>query len=245
MALASFVTLDLLRRLHEGVVMSIRSKTANVAKHKLLGAAMLLATGVPVPPDHRDIDKIGNHLDVWLRHQLVDKDRKLLRRKVSYAREVSRAALRADCCRITSWGGVERYIFAFDELASSGSQDNRSMTKTAPPYVPYTTPYATGVLPPYTGLLELKEELNRVRDEAGSAAARHEREKQRAQNAKRRWEETCIKQAVAAAKIERLRATTSEVQTKLIQTERLMAQERQAAATQLMRLGSQAARASN
>ena len=70
--LASFVTLLILRRVHERVVAVRTQGTCEFTKHVMLGACVLHACGVKLPPDRRDVDKIGNHLDIWFKRRYVD-----------------------------------------------------------------------------------------------------------------------------------------------------------------------------
>lgn len=49
--LAPFVTLELLRRVHERVVHLKHSHVTMVSKHKLLARAILCLTGMAIPPD--------------------------------------------------------------------------------------------------------------------------------------------------------------------------------------------------
>lgn len=48
--LAAFITLELLRRVHERVVDLKKTGRTSSSKHKLLGRAVLRLTGLPVPP---------------------------------------------------------------------------------------------------------------------------------------------------------------------------------------------------
>ena len=46
-------------------VVAVRMQgTCEFSKHVMLGACVFHACGVKLPPDRRDVDKIGNHLDV-------------------------------------------------------------------------------------------------------------------------------------------------------------------------------------
>lgn len=269
--LAPFITLQLLHRLHELIVQLLNSGRCKLAKHKLLGAAVLRATGTPVPPDVRDVDKIGNHLDIWLKRRYVDEDKKLQRRTCA-VREEARAKLRLECCIVTNWGGVQRHCF--EPTASLAS-------RTAAPHVPYTCSMA----PPQLTLLDLAEQVNRAREEAATHASSFEREKERSLTAKRKLADTMVKVArvrkrAAVARREKVelatqtqevmqekervqaerdrtekelqnekaRAAAAEAERLRIERsvavlERSVAKERQVGAATLMRLGGQAARA--
>lgn len=179
--LAPFITLELLRRVHERVVSLKQSGCTSSTKHKCLARAVLRITGVPVPPDDRDVDKIGNHLDIWLTRRYIQVDKKIVKNtRDAEVRASRRASLQLQCCVVTAWGGVAEYIHtAFDEPTPL-AQPNRSKA----PYVPYTS----NCLPQDVSMLELKCELNSARSDAQSATAELDRERQRCSVAKRRFE---------------------------------------------------------
>lgn len=104
--LAPYFTLELLRRVHERVVALKQAGQTTAAKHLLLGRAILSLIGMPIPPDDRDVDKIGNHLDVWLKRRYIDVDKLVKNVKNIDVKKEKRLALQAQCCTITSWGGV-------------------------------------------------------------------------------------------------------------------------------------------
>lgn len=58
-------TLELLHRIHETVVHSIKCGECTLSKYIVLGGTVRLAKGRRIPPDIRDQDKIGNDLDFW------------------------------------------------------------------------------------------------------------------------------------------------------------------------------------
>lgn len=178
--LAPYITLELLWRVHSRVVILKSSGVLNSAKHKLFARAVLSLTGVPTPPDERDVDKIGNHLDIWLQRRYLEVDRRCKRniRNIA-AREEQRAALRLQCCEVTGWGGVQAYYFMPD------AEGDRVRTCVRAPYVPYRRQ----LTPAAMTLMELKAEVNQARSDIKSTTADLEREKERASTAKRRREE--------------------------------------------------------
>ena len=54
--LAPFLTLQILRRVHERVMAVRMQGTCEFSKHVMLGACVLHACGMKLPPDRRDID---------------------------------------------------------------------------------------------------------------------------------------------------------------------------------------------
>lgn len=153
--LAPFLTLEILRRVHERIVHLKKTGCTCATKHKLIGRAILLLTGMPVPPDERDVDKIGNHLDIWLTRRYIKVNKKLCQNvRNGEARDARKALLQAQCFVINGWGGVSDYTpTASDAFASSVQRIGRA------PHVPFTQT----TLPPNVSLLELKDELNEAR----------------------------------------------------------------------------------
>lgn len=177
--LAPFVTLELLRRVHEQVVHLKRSGRTSSTKHKLLARAILRLTGVAVPPDDRDVDKIGNHLDIWLSRRYIQADKKICKNiKDANSRANKRAALMLQCLRINKRGGVVEHIPSVSDGSSSSSLPQRA------PHVPYTQT----CLPAEASVLKLKDELNQARENAKSVEADLNRERERCKNVKRRFE---------------------------------------------------------
>ena len=74
---ASFVTLQILRRVLEGVVAVRTQGRYEFTKHVMHGTCVLHTCGVKLLPDRWDVDKIGNHQDIWFKRRYVDVDKKL------------------------------------------------------------------------------------------------------------------------------------------------------------------------
>lgn len=177
--LAPYMTLELLRRVHERIVHLKTSGRSRAAKHKLLAQASLRLMGMPIPPDGRDVDKIGNHLDLWLSRRYIQVERKITNNvKDVTSRTNRKEALKLECCIINGWGGVAEYT------PSVADAEHSEQPKARAPYVPYTRSHAPS---DYT-LLDLKEELNQARSCVKSAVTDVDREKERCAHAKRRFQ---------------------------------------------------------
>lgn len=134
--LAPFMTLEVLRRVHERVVLLKNSGACRIAKHKALARAMCGMTGVREPPDERDTDQIGNHIDIWFRRKYIDVERKLhcnTRNKENLEKKC--VELRAQCCIVSAMGRIQEFHGPFD--AESPTAPLAARTRPAP-YVPYT-----------------------------------------------------------------------------------------------------------
>ncbi|KAL3929462.1 MAG: hypothetical protein SGPRY_001954, partial [Prymnesium sp.] len=92
---SQFFTLQLLHRVYDEIAVQLRrSGVCKLAKHKVLAASVIQMTGVAIPQDVRDIDKIENRLDIWLRKVYVDDDGRLVcQMKAGIARERAREEL--------------------------------------------------------------------------------------------------------------------------------------------------------
>lgn len=204
--LAPYFTLELLRRVHERVVALKQAGQTTAAKHLLLGRAILSLIGMPIPPDDRDVDKIGNHLDVWLKRRYIDVDKKLVKNvKNIDVKKEKRLALQAQCCTITSWGGVaECSSMPMSDITLQRSNDGNKAANARMPYVPYTkTSVAMEV-----SALELKSEVNRARDMAQRVQlpSCSVRQRDRSEAAKRRCESIAA-EATAAKRLVSLTKT--------------------------------------
>lgn len=255
--LAPFVTLEVLRRVHERVVELKKSGMTNATKHKSLARAVLRLIGMRIPPDDRDVDKIGNHLDVWLSRRYIQVDKKICKNTRNPAtRAEKKAALMTQCCIINGWGGVSEHIpLPASDVASPPMQQTVPPRASRAPHVPFTQSY---YLPPNMSVHELREELNQARSDARSASADLHREKERCNNAKRRYE-VAITESDAALKlvelanIEKMQASkeaekkvkllTSQMRTENARQQRESAQALKVAEAKVLRLGSQVAAA--
>lgn len=77
----------------------------------MLARAVLRLTGVHVPPDERDVDKIGNNLELWVRRHYVEEVRKLTNRilRDAAARKQQKDEVGLRCCAVTGWGEVREH----------------------------------------------------------------------------------------------------------------------------------------
>lgn len=228
--LASFVTLELLRRVHERVVDLKKSNRTHGTKHKLLARAVHRLTGLPIPPDDRDVDKIGNHLDIWLTRRYIQVDKKLKNVRDVQQRALQRASLQKQCCVINGWGGVSEYLPDSHETSMASSESQR----TRAPYVAYTR----SCLPPEVSLLELKGDLNAARDDAKATAAELERERLRCSSMKRRLESAQADGVAAMRLVELANQEKEEVNKKV----RCLNQQMKSESTRLQRESAHALR---
>lgn len=178
--IAPYLTVELLRRVHERVVHLINDGRCNMSKHKSLAVSICRLTGVRIPPDERDVEKVGNHVDIWLRRNYIDAERKLfrnLRNKENLERK--RMELRLSCCCINAMGRLEHFHGPFDDPKLQSDISRRP-----PPYVPYTS----SSLPAPMSMIELKQAASDCRREAISALALSGRERQRFEHERLRAE---------------------------------------------------------
>lgn len=181
--LAPYITLEVLFRVHERVVALKRSGTATGTKHKLLARAVLSLSGIPIPPDDRDVDKIGNYLDVWLTRRYIQVEKRIHKNfKGVETLAQMKAALKVKCCVVNSRGAVVEYIPPSPDVGAPPMPSVQPRGKS--PHVAYTQSY----LPPDVSSHELKEQLNQAQNIARSAEADLDRERERCTNAKRRLE---------------------------------------------------------
>lgn len=203
--LAPFLTLEVLLRVHERIVELINKQIGRLTKHKALARAVCVLTGVPVPPDDRDVEKVGNHVDIWLKRNYIDVERKLLRNirnKENLDRQ--RAELRQRCCVVSAMGRLVEFYGPFDEVEGCSTHAAR---KRDPIYVPYTH----SLLPPAMSMLELKEAASNAQRQVASAEADCKRERQRHDCQRLRAEavkSSCKRARVQAASARKAARTT-------------------------------------
>ncbi|KAL3924243.1 MAG: hypothetical protein SGPRY_003977 [Prymnesium sp.] len=176
-ALAPFLKLELISRVHEHVVHLIKTGACSRSKHRGLVHTLCGLTGVAVPPDERDVEKIGNHADLWLNRKLVEKDRKLLRNiRNQTTLELKRGELRCACFCISAMGRLEEFDGPFDAFTEVHTRN--------PPRVPYTH----SSLPPKMSMMELKGALDEATRKVEAAEADCKREKKRLETERKRAE---------------------------------------------------------
>lgn len=194
--LAPFLTLEILRRVHERIVQLINTGSCKMAKHKALACAMCGMTGVLRPPDMRDVEKIGNHIDIFLRRKYIDKERKLCRNiRNKENLEQQRASLRLCCCIVSSMGRIEEFFGPFpDEEQGSAVARKRALLV---PYTNSTVPAAMSMLELKSAAIEAQRKVEAAQADAKRERLRHDNQRVLAEAIKSRCKRVAAQAATA------------------------------------------------
>ncbi|KAL1525053.1 hypothetical protein AB1Y20_019926 [Prymnesium parvum] len=132
--------------------------------------AVLEATGVPQPPDLRDVESIGNRLDIFVKRKFVMEEKRISKNYKGKAKEARRRTVAIQCCIVSKTGQIE--------LCSATEIQNATTARLAvnrkAPHLPYTR----DTLPAAKSAAELAYELSAAKERIRSAQMLAERAEQ-------------------------------------------------------------------